>query len=101
VVPDEVWMLVENTDDFPSELRGHVLCRRIEPDHRRELAVVGEEFLHLRNGLGMQVLGKVAVLRFVPVVRYRVMVAAQSGRSTGRSPVLILRVVEAELDALL
>ena len=73
----------------------------VEPEDGGEVAVVGEQLLDLRDGLGVEVGVEVAVLGLVPVVGDGVVVAAQDGGGAGRGPVLVLRVVEAELDALL
>ena len=79
----------------------HVGGGRVEPDDGGEVAVVGEEFFELRDGLGVEVGVEVAVLCLVPVVGGRLVVAGLVGGAAGGGPVLILRVVEAELDALL
>ncbi len=44
---------------------------------------------------------KIAVLRLVPVMGRRVVVAGFVSFAAGRSPILILRVIEAQLDSLL
>src|SRR5580704_18925373 len=49
----------------------------------------------------MQVSCKVAVLCRIPVVSRKIMTGSLVGRATRRSPILILRIVEAELHALL
>src|ERR1700721_746171 len=67
----------------------------------RKIAVVRQQLLHLRDGLGMQVSCKVAVLCRIPVVSRKIMTGSLVGRATRRSPILILRIVEAELHALL
>ena len=65
------------------------------------LLVVGEEFFDLGDGFVVEVVVEVAVLGGVPVAGVGVVVAADGGGSAGGGPVLGLRVVEAELDALL
>ena len=49
----------------------------------------------------MKVACKIAVLRWIPVVGRQVMAIPFIGCATRRRPILVLRVVEAELDALL
>ena len=73
----------------------------VEPDDGGEVAVVGEELFELGDGLGVEVGVEVAVLCGVPVVGGGVVVAGLEGGAAGSGPVLVLRVVEAELDALL
>ena len=94
-------MLVEERDDLGGALGCHVSCGGVEPDDGREVAVVGEQLLELRDGFGVEIRVEVAVLRLVPMVGGWLVVAGFVGVAAGCGPVLILRVVEAEFDALL
>ena len=101
VVPDEVGVLVEEGDDLGGALRSHVLCRRVEPDDDRVVLVVVEELFDLGDGFLVEVVVEAAILGFIPVVVGSVAVSRGVGGAAGVGPVLVLRVVEAELDALL
>ncbi len=100
IVPDEVGVFVEELDDLGGAFGGHGLAGSVEPDDDGVLLVVFEELFNLRDGFFVQVVIEAAVLCRVPVAGVGVMVAADSGRSAGGGPVLRLRVVEAEFDAL-
>ena len=75
--------------------------RRVEPDDDGKVAVVRQQFFHLRDRLGVKVGVEVAVLRLIPVMRGQIVMAGLIGAASRRGPVLILRIVEAELHALL
>src|SRR5271168_430330 len=94
-------MLVQQGDDLRRTLRSHVGGRSIKPDHCRKLAIIAQQLLKLRDGLGVQVSIKIAILRLVPMVGDRIVMVPWVGIAAGGSPVLVLGVVEAELDALL
>ena len=68
VVPDEVGVLVEQGDNLRRARGRHVGGGRVEPEDGGEVSVVAEEFLDLRDGLGVQIGVEVAVLRRVPVM---------------------------------
>jgi hypothetical protein len=95
VVPDEIGMLIEEFDDLSGEGGRHVLGGGIEPDDDGVVAVVGEQLLELRDALGVEIGGEVAVLGGVPVEGGGFVVAGLVGSAAGSGPVLILRVVEA------
>ena len=90
VVPDEIGVLVEEGDDLSCSGGRHVCRGGIEPDDGGEVAVVGEEFFELRNGLGVEVGVEVAVLCFVPVVGGWLMITGFIGLAARGGPILIL-----------
>ena len=73
----------------------------VEPDDDGVLLVVFEELFDLGDGLVVEVVVEAAVLCLVPVAGGLVVVAADDGGAAGGGPILRLRVVEAEFDALL
>jgi hypothetical protein len=94
-------VLVQQGDDLAARA-GSCWRWACRTRRRRGSRRSSQQLFDLRDGLGVQVGVEVAVLRLVPVVggpgRGR---RSQDGGSAGGGPVLILRVVEAELDALL
>ena len=101
VVPDEVGIFVEESDDFGGALGCHGGGGGVEPDDYGVLLVVFEELFDLGDGLVLEVVVEAAVLGFIPVASGLVVVAADDGDTAGRGPILRLGVVEAEFDALL
>ena len=95
-------MLVEQGDDLAGALGRHVSRWGVEPDDDGKFAVVGEEFFDLRDGLGVEVVGEVCRPGRGPSGRWADRDRrGRAGGAAGCGPVLVLRVVEAELDALL
>jgi len=91
VVRDDARLEIEQGQQHLGPLLGHV-GRRVPPEHR-ELAVVREDLAHLRDGDVAKVRVHVTILSRVPVA---------AGRRAARVvPVLRLRVVEAEAQAVL
>jgi len=58
-------VLVEQGDDLGGARGRHVGGGRVEPEDSGEVSVVAEEFLDLRDGLGVEIGVEVAVLRWV------------------------------------
>jgi hypothetical protein len=100
VVPDEVGVFVEDLDDLGGALGGHLLGS-VEPNDDGVVLVVVEELFDLGDGFLVEVIVEGAILRGVPVAGLEVVVSADCCGSAGGCPVLCLRVVEAELHALL
>ena len=76
--------------------------RALDAKEVRAILVVvplAEKYLTLLRGLFPR--GEVAILRWIPVMIRRIMIAGLVSCASRGRPVLILRVVEAELDALL
>lgn len=101
IVPDEVGVFVEELDDLGGALGGHHLGGCVEPDDDGVALVVFEELFDLGDGLFVEVIIEGAVLGFIPVSGLLVVISANGCGASGGGPVLRLRVVEAELDALL
>jgi hypothetical protein len=99
VVPNEIGVLVEDLDDLGGALGSH-LARSVEPDDNGILLVVVEELFDLGDGFLVEVVVEAAVLRGVPVTGLGIVSAADCCGAAGCGPILRLRVVEAEFDAL-
>src|SRR5579871_6123455 len=101
VVPDEVGVLVEEFDDLGGALGCHGLAGSVEPDDDGVLLVVFKQLFDLWDGFVFQIIVEGAVLCLVPVAGVFVVGSTYGCGSAGGSPVLGLRIVEAEFDALL
>ena len=89
VVVDDAGLELEQGNQLLGALLVHV-HRRVPPEHGGELAVVGEDFLHLRHGDLVNVIVHAPLLGRVPLA---------AGGGAAVVPVLRLGVVEAELEA--
>ena len=95
VVPDEVGVLVEESDYLGGAGWRHHFGGGVEPDYDGVLLIVFEELFDLGDGFFVQVVVEASVLGGVPVAGVGVVVAADGGGSSGGGPVLRLGVVEA------